>query len=155
MSEVEKRLAAHGIEIPGMLAPVAAYVPFVKSEGFVFISGALPMKAGKLLVAGRVGESISLEEAQNAARQCAVNAMASLKAAVGDLDRVERIIKIEGYVASAPAFTEQHLVVNAASELFAMAFGEAGKHSRIAVGVTSLPLGAPVELAVTAKIGAS
>lgn len=152
MSEVEKRLAELGIEIPAVLTPVAAYVPYVNVQGLVFVSGALPMKAGKLVLTGRVGENVSLEEAQNAARQCAINAIASLKAASGNLDRIERIIKVEGYVASATSFTDQHIVMNAASELFLKAFGEAGKHARVAVGVASLPLGATVELAVVAKL---
>jgi len=154
MSEIEKKLAEMGVEIPEMTAPVASYVPFVETGGLVFISGALPLAGGKLLASGRVGEDVSLEEAQAAARQCAVNALGSLKAVAGALDKVERIIKLEGYVASAPSFTDQHLVMNAASDLIVEVFGEAGKHARIAVGVASLPLGAAVELAVVARVPA-
>lgn len=153
MSEVEKRLERMGIALPGLAAPVAAYVPFVAANGLVFISGQLPMKEGRLVAKGIVGHDVSLDEAQAAARQCAINAMAALKSAAdGNIDRIVRIVKLEGYVASAPSFTDQHLVMNAASELFVEAFGEAGKHSRIAVGTTSLPLGAAVELGVIAML---
>lgn len=153
MSKVGNKLAELGVELPKVSAPVAAYVPFVVSDGMAFISGALPLKDGKLLATGLVGKDCSIEEAESAAKQCAVNAIASLKSAAGgDLDRVERIIKIEGFVASSSDFVEQHLVMNAASEFILDAFGEIGKHARIAVGVASLPLGAAVEVAMVAKV---
>ncbi len=156
MSEVRKRLESMGIELPEMSAPVASYAPYAVVGNMVFISGVLPFKEGKLLhigkVGARAGDAVSFEQAQSAARQCTINALASLEAAVGDLDKVKRIVRLEGYVASEPGFTDQHKVMNAASELVAGVFGEKGVHSRIAVGVAALPLGAPVEIAVIAEI---
>lgn len=153
MSDVENKLEKLGVKIPEMAVPVASYVPYVDADGFVFVSGQLPVVSGELIAKGKVGDSLGMDEARKAARACAVNAIAAIKnAAGGDLDKVEKIIKLEGYVASDPSFTDQHLVVNEASELIAEAFGTAGKHSRIAVGVVSLPMDAPVELSVVFKL---
>ena len=156
MSEARKKLEAMGIELPAPAAPVASYAPYAVMGNMVFISGVLPFREGKLLHAGKVGaragDDVSFEQAQTAARQCAINAIASLEAAVGDLDKVKRIVRLEGYVASESGFTEQHEVMNAASALVAEVFGEKGVHSRIAVGVAALPLGAPVEIALIAEI---
>jgi len=153
MSDVENKLEKLGVKIPEMAVPVASYVPYVDADGFVFVSGQLPVVSGELIAKGKVGDSVGMDEARKAARACAVNAIAAIKnAAGGDLDEVEKIIKLEGYVASDPSFTDQHLVVNEASELIAEAFGTAGKHSRIAVGVVSLPMDAPVELSVVFKL---
>lgn len=156
MSEARKKLEAMGIELPAPAAPVASYAPYAVAGNMVFVSGVLPFKEGELLFTGRVGaragDAVSFDEARAAARQCAVNAIASLEAAVGDLDSIRRIVRLEGYVASESGFTGQHKVMNAASELVVEAFGEKGVHSRIAVGVAALPLGAPVEIAVIAEI---
>jgi len=152
MSEVRKRLESMGIRLPKVTAPVASYVPYVVSGNLVFVSGVLPFEDGELLFTGRVGQKVSFEQAQAAARRCATNLIASLEAAAGDLDDVKRIVRLEGYVASEPGFTDQHKVVNAASELVAEVFGERGVHSRIAVGVAAIPLGAPVEISAIAEI---
>jgi enamine deaminase RidA (YjgF/YER057c/UK114 family) len=125
---------------------VGAYVPAVRTGNLVFVSGQLPMKDGELIAQGHVGDDVSVEEAKACARQAVLNALAVVAAEVGGLKHVARIVRVTGYVASAPGFTEQAKVLNAASELLGQVFGEAGRHSRAAVGAAELPLGAPVEL---------
>jgi len=142
----EEKLRALGLELPPAPKPVGAYVPAVRTGNLVFVSGQLPMKNGELMVKGRVGGEVAVEEARQCARQAALNALAAVAAELGGLDKVRRVVRLTGYVASAPGFTEQALVLNAASELLAEVFGEAGRHTRIAVGAAELPLGAPVEL---------
>jgi len=142
----EAQLAAMGLALPPPPKPVGAYVPAVRSGNLVFVSGQLPMKDGELMTLGRVGGEVAMEEAQDCARQAALNALAAVAAEIGGLKHVTRIIRVTGYVASAPGFTEQGKVLNAASELLAEVFGEAGRASRAAVGAAELPLGAPVEL---------
>jgi enamine deaminase RidA (YjgF/YER057c/UK114 family) len=149
MGTVEERLAELGLVVPEVVPPVAAYVPAVLDGSRVYVSGQVPMADGSLLESGRVGEGdgfVSPERAKELAAVCALNAIAAVKSVVGDLDRVERVVKVVGFVASDPSFTGQPGVVNGASELFAAAFGEAGVHARSAVGVAALPLGAPVEV---------
>jgi len=150
--KAEERLADFGIEVPEVQTPLGAYVPAVISGQLIFISGQLPMVKGELTRKGKVGSEVSLEQGMEAARRASVNAIAVLKNELGDLDRVERIVKITGYVASAPGFNQQANVMNGASELFFQIFGEAGRHARVAVGVSELPLDAPVEIEVIAKI---
>jgi enamine deaminase RidA (YjgF/YER057c/UK114 family) len=144
-AEITARLAELGLTLPEAAAPVAAYVPVVVAGGLAHVSGQLPFVAGKL-VRGRLGEDVSLEEGYAAARACGLMLIAQLKAALGSLDRVERVVKLGGYVNSAADFTDQPKVVNGASELMVAVFGDAGKHARSAVGVPALPLGAAVEV---------
>lgn len=145
MSAIEARLQELGLALPEPAAPVAAYVPVVVAGGLAHVSGQLPFIDGKL-VTGRLGQDVSLEDGTAAARACGVMILAQLKAALGSLDRVERIVKLGGFVNSTGDFTDQPKVVNGASELMVAVFGDAGKHARSAVGVPVLPLGAAVEV---------
>lgn len=152
---IKAKLAEMGYELPPAAAPVAAYVPYVESGGHLFLSGALPMKDGQLTATGLLGSSdgSSLEDAQAAAAQCALNAMAQIDAAVkGDWTRLVRIVRLGVFVACEPSFTDQHKVANGASELFAQALGPVGVHARSAVGVPSLPLNAAVEMDLVAAL---
>jgi len=146
MSRIEETLAKLGITLPTPAAPVANYVPYVISGNLVFISGQVSL-APAGLIKGRLGEDMSLEDGVAAARVCGLNLIAQLKAACGgDLNRVKRVVKLGGFVNSAPAFVDQPKVINGASDLMVEVFGEAGKHSRAAVGAPSLPMGAAVEI---------
>jgi enamine deaminase RidA (YjgF/YER057c/UK114 family) len=141
------RLAALGIELPKLAAPIGAYAPYVIDGRLLFIAGQLPTKDGKLVATGKVGAEVSLAVAQAAARQSAINILAAAQAAVGgDLGRIAACLKLTGFVACDPGFTDHPQVINPASELMGQVFGEAGRHARAAVGVASLPLGAPVEI---------
>ena len=142
---IDNRLAELGIELPQAAAPVAAYVPVVIAGGLAHVSGQLPFVNGEL-VKGRLGETVSLEDGVAAARACGLMVLAQLKAALGSLDRVERVVKLGAFVNSAGDFTDQPKIANGASELMAEVFGDAGKHARSAVGVPVLPLGAAVEV---------
>jgi len=143
--EIERRLAALGLELPAPAAPVAAYVPVVIAGGLAHVSGQLPFIDGRL-VTGRLGEDLSVEDGAAAARACGLMILAQLKAALGSLERVERVVKLGASVNSTGAFVDQPKVANGASELMAAVFGDAGKHARSAVGVPVLPLGAAVEV---------
>lgn len=143
---VADRLAELGIELPPVAAPVAAYVPAVVSGSLVFTAGQIPLVGGKVAATGHVGADVTPEDAARLARTCALNALAAVESVIGSLDRVTRIVKVVGFVASAPGFTGQPLVVNGASELLGEVFGEIGLHARSAVGVSELPLGVPVEV---------
>ena len=149
MSQIEQRLIELGSPLPEVAKPVAAYVPSVVSGNLVFTSGQLPFKDGALTATGKVGESDGLVDptlAKTLARQCALNALAAIKLAIGDLDRVTRIVKVVGFVSSVPEFTGQPGVMNGASEFLVEVFGDKGIHARSAVGVPSLPLDSPVEV---------
>lgn len=148
----EARLVALGLALPPVAAPLAAYVPAVRSGQHVYTAGQLPLADGKLLMTGRVGAQVSVEEAAALARTCALNALAAVASVTGGLSAVTRIVKIVGYVASDPSFTGQPLVVNGASELMLEVFGGAGRHARSAVGVAVLPLDAPVEIELIAEV---
>ena len=151
MSLVEDRLATLGLVVPDVAAPVAAYLPALRDGNLVFTSGQLPMVSGALVQTGKVGDGPGLVPADHArklAQLCALNAIAAVKSVIGDLDKVTRVVKVVGFVASEPSFTGQPGVVNGASELLALAFGEAGLHARSAVGVAVLPLDAPVEVEI-------
>ena len=152
MSSPEERLAGLGLAVPEVAAPVAAYVPAVRSGNQVFTSGQLPMREGQLIATGKVGGEVTPEEALECARQCALNAIAAVRAEVGELANVKRIVKVVAFVASTPDFTGQPGVANGASELFGAVFGEAGRHARSAVGVPVLPLDAPVEVELIVEI---
>lgn len=152
MSTPEERLADLGLEIPEVVPPVAAYVPTVRTGSYVFTSGQVPMKDGALVAQGKVGESVSLEAAYDCAAQCALNAVAAIKAEIGDLSAITRVVKVVGFVASAPSFTDQPKVINGASELLSKVFGDAGVHARSAVGVAALPLDCPVEVEMIVEV---
>ncbi|MBC7724932.1 MAG: RidA family protein [Burkholderiaceae bacterium] len=146
MSAIDDRLAELGVTIPSVVVPVAAYVPATTSGNLVFTSGQLPMRDGTLLETGKVGAEVSPERANELAAVCILNALAAAQSVIGSLDRVTRIVKVVGFVASAPDFSGQPQVVNGASHLLGEIFGEAGRHARSAVGVAVLPLDAPVEI---------
>jgi enamine deaminase RidA (YjgF/YER057c/UK114 family) len=148
----EARLDALGLALPPVAAPLAAYVPAVRSGRYVYTAGQLPLADGKLLMTGRVGAQVSVEEGAALARVCALNALAAVASVTGGLSAVTRIVKIVGFVASDPSFTGQPLVVNGASELMQEVFGDAGRHARSAVGVAVLPLDAPVEIELIAEV---
>jgi enamine deaminase RidA (YjgF/YER057c/UK114 family) len=150
---VERRLAEMGLELPPAPKPVASYVPVAVGGDVAFVAGQVPMEEGKPLATGRVGEDVSVEEAQGLARRCALQALAALKEELGSLDRVRRVVKVTVWVASSETFTEHPKVANGASDLLVEVFGEAGKHARAAVGAPSLPLGAPVEVEMVVAIG--
>ncbi len=152
MSAAEDRLAELGLALPDVAAPVAAYVPAVRSGNLVWTSGQVPLVDGTLAGRGKVGADVDPEDATGHARTCALNALAAVKSVVGDLDQVVRVVKVVGYVASDPSFTGQPQVVNGASELLGHAFGAAGQHARSAVGVAALPLDAPVEVEVVVEV---
>lgn len=145
------RLTELGMELPGVAAPVAAYVPAVRSGSQVYTSGQLPFVKGELAATGKVGAEVSPEEAKRHARTAALNALAAVDALVG-LESIVRIVKVTGFVASAEGFTGQPAVINGASELFGEVFGDAGAHARSAVGVAELPLGAPVEVELIVEV---
>lgn len=149
---VEHRLAELGLALPEVAAPVAAYVPAVRSGALVWTSGQLPFVEGRLAVTGKVGGAVTPEQANELARVCALNALAAIRTEVPDLDQVRRVVKVVGYVASDPAFVGQPAVVNGASELLGHVFGDAGRHARSAVGVAALPLDAPVEVEVVVEV---
>jgi enamine deaminase RidA (YjgF/YER057c/UK114 family) len=148
----EQRLRDLGIELPEPPPPVASYVPTVVTNGLVFVSGQIPTRDGGLPRIGSVGDEVTLEEAAEEARFCAINALAQLRAAAGSLDAIERIVKLTVFVASAPGFRSQPAVGNGASDLMVEVFGDQGRHARAAVGVSELPLGAPVEVEVIAAL---
>lgn len=151
--EVDARLAELGIEVPDAAAPVANYVGHVQTGNLVFISGQVPIKDGKFQYQGKLGESMSVEDAQAAARLCAINIIAQAKAACGgDLDRVQRVVKLTGFVNSTGDFTEQPKVINGASDLMVEVFGDKGRHSRAAVSAASLPVGVAVEVEAVVEI---
>jgi enamine deaminase RidA (YjgF/YER057c/UK114 family) len=152
MSSPEQRLADLGLEVPEVARPVAAYVPAVRTGNHVYTSGQLPMRAGQLIMTGKVGGEVTAEEAVECARQCALNAIAAVRAEVGDLSRVTRVVKVVAFVASSPDFTGQPGVANGASELVGAVFGDAGRHARSAVGVPVLPLDAPVEVEMIVEV---
>jgi enamine deaminase RidA (YjgF/YER057c/UK114 family) len=152
MSAVEQRLSQHGQTIPHAPDAIGFYVPVLRTGNLVITSGQLPVAGKELMFKGKVGKELHEEEGFHAARMCALNALAQIKACIGDLDKVTRIVRVEGYVQSADGFTKQPQVVNGASELMVQAFGDAGKHTRIAVGVNELPINAAVEIAVWAEV---
>lgn len=147
MSEtIEKRLSDLGVTLPVAAAPAANYVPYCRSGNLLFIAGQLPLKQGKLQASGLLGRDVDIAIGQEAAKYCAINILAQAKAALGDLEKIRRVVKISVFVASAPDFFEQHLVANGASDLLVAVLGDPGKHARAAVGAASLPLNAAVEI---------
>src|SRR5271163_5102964 len=146
------RLNELGIELPEVAKPLASYVPAVRSGNLVYTSGQLPMQAGKLAATGKLGDDVTPEQGKALARICALNALAAVDSLVG-IDAVTRVVKVVGFVASAPGFNGQPSVINGASELLAEVFGDSGAHARSAVGVSELPLDAPVEVELIVEVG--
>ena len=153
MTSPEARLDDLGLKLPAVAAPVAAYVPAVRTGSHVYTSGQLPFADGSLIATGKVGAAVSPDEAAACARQCALNALAAVKAELGDLSAVTRVVKVVVFVASEPDFTGQPQVANGASELLGAVFEDAGQHARSAVGVAVLPLDAPVEVELVVETG--
>ena len=151
MTAWSARLTELGIELPDVVKPVAAYVPAARTGNLVYTAGQLPMTAGELPATGKVGDAVSPEQAKELARQCGLNALAAVDALVG-IDAVVKVVKVVGFVASAPGFGGQPAVINGASELFGEVFGDAGAHARSAVGVSELPMDAPVEVEIIVEV---
>jgi enamine deaminase RidA (YjgF/YER057c/UK114 family) len=151
MSAPEERLAALGLSVPDVAKPVASYVPAVRSGNHVYTSGQLPVRAGELIASGKVGETVTPEQAAACAQQCGLNALAAIRVEV-PLERIVRVVKLVVFVASAPDFTGQPAVANGASDLVGEVFGDAGRHARSAVGVAALPLDAPVEVEMLVEV---
>ena len=152
MTTPEERLAGLGLTLPPVARPVAAYVPAVRTGNLVYTSGQLPMVDGAIARTGKVGAEVTLDEAVELARTCALNALAAVAAEIGDLSTIRRVVKVVGFVASAPDFTGQPKVVNGASDLLGEVLGDAGVHARSAVGVAVLPLDAPVEVELIVEV---
>ena len=152
MKKIEMIIKELGLEIPEAPKPVAAYIPAKQTGNLVFTAGQLPMVNGELISKGLLGQDVEIDEANKAARICTLNALAAIKGVIGDLDRIKQIVRVVGYVASVPTFTQQPAVVNGASELLLEIFGEKGKHARSAVGIAVLPLNASVEIELTVEV---
>jgi enamine deaminase RidA (YjgF/YER057c/UK114 family) len=152
MGMIENQLQALGINLPVAPKPLAAYIPAKKTGNLIFTAGQLPMVNGELISKGLLGQDVEVEEANKAARICTINALAAIKGVIGDLDHIQQIVRVVGYVASVPTFTQQPAVVNGASELLLEIFGENGKHARSAVGMAVLPLNASVEIELTVEV---
>jgi enamine deaminase RidA (YjgF/YER057c/UK114 family) len=152
MPTPEERLQQLGVSLPSPAAPMAAYVPCVRTGNLVYVSGQVPLVDGKPSQLGRLGENVGLADGAAAARTCAINAIAALKTELGELSGVRRVVKLTGFVACTPDFTDQPKVINGASELFGEVFGDAGRHARAAVGVAALPLGVPVEVEAIVEV---
>lgn len=151
---IEETLSSLGITLPSPPAAAGSYVPVAISGNLAFVAGQIPMEAGRVKFVGKVGKDLPVEAGQQAARLCTINALAQLKAALGSLDRVQRIVKVTGFVNCPPDFTDQPKVINGSSDLLVQAFGEKGRHARVAVGVISLPLGSAVEVEFIVEISA-
>ncbi len=149
---VEEKLKEMGIQVPAAAKPLAAYVPAVKTDGYVYTSGQIPLVDGKLCCTGKVGKDVALEDAYAAAKICAINCLAAIKTVVGSLDEIKQVVKVVGFVNSAPGFSAQPKVVNGASEFLGEVFGDAGRHARSAVGVSELPIDSPVEIELIVKL---
>lgn len=152
MSMIEKKLREMGLELPAAPKPVAAYVPAVQSGNLVFTAGQIPFLNGELKYKGKLGRDLTVEEGYEAAKLCALNCLSVIKAVIGDLDRIEQVVKVNGFVNSMPEFADQPKVINGASELLGKLFGEAGIHARAAVGSVSLPIHAACEVEMIVRI---
>jgi enamine deaminase RidA (YjgF/YER057c/UK114 family) len=152
MTSVEQKIKDLGLELPETSKPLAAYIPAVQTGNLVFTSGQLPMISGQLAKTGKVGTEVSPEEAKELAKVCALNALAAIKMVIGDLEKIKRVVKVVGFVSSAPNFTGQPAVINGASEFLGEVLGDRGIHARSAVGVAVLPLDAPVEVELIVEI---
>ncbi len=152
-SEILRRLSDLGLEIPPVTPPVASYLPVTEAAGLAFVAGQVPIVDGRPVAPGTLGHDVTVAAAKDAAARAALQAIGALRASLGTLDRVRRIAQVTVYIAAAPGFVEHPEVANGASDLLVKAFGEPGRHARAAVGMSSLPLGASVEVAVTAEVG--
>ena len=152
MSKIEDSLKVKNLTLPEAPKPIAAYIPAKQTGKLVFTAGQLPMVNGELISKGLLGQDVEIDEANKAARICTLNALAAIKGVIGDLDRIKHVVRVVGYVASVPTFTQQPAVVNGASELLLEIFGENGKHARSAVGMAVLPLNASVEIELTVEV---
>jgi len=152
LGRIESNLANLGLILPAISKPVAAYIPAKQSGKLVFTAGQLPMVNGELISKGLLGQDVEIEDANKAARICTLNALAAIKGVIGDLDRIKQVVRVVGYVASVPTFTQQPAVVNGASELLLEIFGDSGKHARSAVGMAVLPMNASVEIELTVEV---
>jgi enamine deaminase RidA (YjgF/YER057c/UK114 family) len=152
MTAVESRILQLGLTLPAAPKPLASYIPAKKTGNLVFTAGQLPMVNGDLILKGLLGKDVEIEAAKNAAKICTLNALAAIKGVIEDLDRIKQVVRVVGYVASVPTFTEQPAIVNGASELLLEIFGEKGKHARSAVGMAVLPLNASVEIELTVEV---
>lgn len=150
--DIEKKIEALGLELPEVPQPVASYIPAVHSGNYVFTSGQLPVIKGELKRRGKVGSDLSIEEGYECARVAALNCLAAVKSVVGALDRMRRVVRVVGFVNSAPGFEDQPKVINGASDLLVEIFGDQGKHARLALGTNELPLGAPVEVEMVVEV---
>ncbi len=150
--EIEKKMKSLGLELPEVPKPVASYVPAVRSGNQVFTSGQIPFVKGELKCRGKVGEDLSVEQGYACSRIAALNCLAAIQSVIDDLDRIERVIRVTGFVNSAPGFDGQPRVLNGASDLLVEIFGEKGRHSRLAIGTNELPLGAPVEIDMIVEV---
>ncbi|MGA6828375.1 RidA family protein [Nitrospira sp. NS4] len=149
---IDAKLKALNLELPAAPKPVANYVPVVRAGDLLFLSGVLPSRDGQLVMTGKLGQGLSIEQGMEAAKVAALNALAIIQGEIGSLDNVKRIVKMVGHIASAPGFTDQPQVLNGASDLFVALFGEAGKHARVAVGAAELPRQAPVEIELIVQV---
>jgi enamine deaminase RidA (YjgF/YER057c/UK114 family) len=152
LNNFNKKITDLNLILPEIPKPVAAYIPAKQAGKLVFTAGQLPMVNGELISKGLLGQDVEIEEAKNAARFCTLNALAAIKGVIGDLDRIKQVVRVVGYVASVPTFTQQPAIVNGASELLLEIFGEKGKHARSAVGMAVLPLNASVEIELTVEV---
>jgi enamine deaminase RidA (YjgF/YER057c/UK114 family) len=152
MKNIEDRINQLGLILPPAPNPVASYIPAKQTGNLVFTAGQLPVVNGEIVSKGLLGQDVDVEEANRAAQVCTLNALAAIKGVIGDLNRIKQVVRVVGYVASIPTFTQQPAVVNGASELLLELFGEAGKHARSAVGIAALPLNASVEIELTVEV---
>jgi enamine deaminase RidA (YjgF/YER057c/UK114 family) len=151
--EIEKKMRGLGLELPEVPKPVASYVPAVRSGNYVYTSGQVPFVKGELMHRGKLGGDLTIEQGYECARVTAMNCLAAVKSVIDDLDRVKQIVRVTGFINSAPGFSDQPKVLNGASDLLVEIFGERGKHSRLAIGTSELPLGAPLEIDMVVEIG--
>ena len=152
MSDIEHRLSELGYSLPTAPPPVGYYVPVLRTGNLIVTSGQLPFVGKELAFKGKVGGEVTIEQGQHAARLCLLNALAQVKAQAGSLERISKVVRLEGYVHSAPGFDQHPVVLNAASELLVEALGEAGKHTRVALGINEMPLHAPVQIALWVEL---
>ena len=152
MSNIENKIKELGLQLPEPPKPLAAYIPAKQTGNLVFTAGQLPMVNGEIILKGLLGQDVEIEPAYNAAKICTLNALSAIKGVIGDLDKIKQVVRVVGYVASVPTFTQQPAVVNGASELLLEIFGENGKHARSAVGMAVLPLNAAVEIELTVEV---
>ena len=152
MGNIENKIKELGLQLPEPPKPLAAYIPAKQTGNLVFTAGQLPMVNGEIILKGLLGQDVEIEPAYNAAKICALNALSAIKGVIGDLDKIKQVVRVVGYVASVPTFTQQPAVVNGASEFLLEVFGDKGKHARSAVGMAVLPLNAAVEIELTVEV---